>query len=182
MTGQDAIRKAARGVADVGRWLVRVPTRWKLAVRDFQDARTARLERLQSRAPSLIERQEHLIRFYGQYETLVETLCDAAQYGPDARQEAAYADLRVWMQANYPLLRKYVAAYLSYDARDAARALDLHSTGRDAFETLFAAPTLAEFLRSDDGQMIDRIERTREAMSRYGEHLRQLLAKEREAA
>jgi hypothetical protein len=38
---------------------------------------------------------------------------------------------------------------------------------------------LEEFLRSDDGEMIARIERTREALSRYGEHLRQLIAQER---
>lgn len=181
MTGQDAIRKAARGVIGVGQWLTRVPTRWRLAVRDYQDARSARMERLQSGAPSLLDRQEELIRFYGQYENLVETLCDAAQYGPDTRQEAAYAEQRSWMQSNYPSLRKYVSAYLSYDPRDAARSLDLHSTGRDAFEALFAATTLEEFLRSDDGQMIVRIERTREALSRYGEHLRQLIAKERES-
>lgn len=182
MTGQDAIKRAARGVVDVGRWIARAPTLWKLTVRDMQEAKTLRLERLQSRAPSLLDRQEELIRFYGQYENLVETLCDAAQYGPDARQEASYAEQRGWMMANYPALRKYVAAYLSYDARDAARSLDLHSTGSDAFEALFAAPTLDDFLRSDDGQMISRIDRTRDALSRYGEHLRQLLAKEREAA
>ena len=181
MTSEHAIRRAARGFVDLGRWVLRVPVRLKLAFRDFQEERNVRWERLQSRTPSLRERQEELIAFYGQYEALVESLCDAAQYGPDFRHEASYSQRRAWMQSNYPPLRRFVAAYLSYDSRDAARSLDLHGDGRDAFEALFAAPTLAGFLESDDGQMIARIERTREALSRYGEHLRQLIAQERKA-
>jgi hypothetical protein len=34
------------------------------------------------------------------------------------------------------------------------------------------------FLLADDGLMISRIMRTREALNLYGEHLRQLIAKE----
>ena len=179
MTRQDAIRRATKGVSKLGRWIVRIPIRMKLAMRDLEDARTARKARTLEQTPTLRERQEELIRFYGRYEELVGALCDCAQYGPNARQESDYTELRAWMQGNYPGLRRYVSAYLSFDPKDAARALDLHSSGRDAFEALFAAPTLEEFLRSDDGEMIARIERTREALSRYGEHLRQLIAQER---
>lgn len=179
MIGQEAIRRARRRLVDAGRLLFRISNRWTLFVRDVQDAKESRQMAAQSKVPSLAERQEQLIRFYDQYENLVETLCDAAQYGPDARQEGKYDEMRRWMLSHYPPLRCFVAAYLSYDPRDAARNLDLHGTGRDAFEALFAAPTLDDFLRSDDGQMISRIQRTREALSRYGEHLRQLIAQER---
>jgi hypothetical protein len=176
---ENAIRRAAAGFVGATRWVLRVPVRLKLALRDLQDLRASRHERLLAKAPSPRERQEELIRFYDRYETLVETLCDSAQYGPEGKLETRYEELRTWMQANYPALRRYVAAYLSYDPRDAARSLDLHGSGRDAYEALFAANTLEEFLRSDDGQMIARIERTREALSRYGEHLRQLIAQDR---
>ena len=179
MTRQDAIRRATKGVSNLGRWIVRIPVRMKLAMRDLEDAKAARKVQAQAHVPTLRERQEELIRFYGRYEELVGALCDCAQYGPNARQESDFAELRAWMQGNYPGLRRYVSAYLRFDPKDAARALDLHSSGRDAFEALFAAPTLEEFLRSDDGEMIARIERTREALSRYGEHLRQLIAQER---
>jgi hypothetical protein len=46
----------------------------------------------------------------------------------------------------------------------------------DAFEALWSSPTLQELLRSDDGNMISRITRTREALNRYAEQLRQIAA------
>jgi len=46
----------------------------------------------------------------------------------------------------------------------------------DAFEALVAAFDLQEFFKLDDGNMISRITRTREALNLYGEHLRQLAA------
>ncbi len=179
MTRNEAMERAAQGFADVGRWILRTPIRWRLALLDQRDARAVRAET--ARVPTLRERQEDLILFYDRYETLVETLCDAAQYGPDARHEARYQELRTWMQAAYPALRKFVSAYLRYDPCDAARSLDLHGTGSDAFEALFAASTLEDFLRSDDGKMIERIDRTREALGKYADHLRQLIAQERGA-
>lgn len=181
MTKSEAIERATQGIADVGRWFARTPVRWRLALRDLRDARETKVLARAAQAPSLRERQEELIRFYERYEDLVETLCDAAQYGPDARLEARYAEVRLWMQAGYPDLRRFVSAYLRYDPGDAARSQDLHGTGRDAFEALFAANNLDEFLRGDDGRMIERIDRTREALGRYGDHLRQLIAQERAA-
>ncbi len=47
----------------------------------------------------------------------------------------------------------------------------------DAFEALVAAFDLQEFLKMDDGNMISRINRTREALNLYGEHLKQLAAR-----
>ena len=120
----------------------------------------------------------YLLTFYSQYERLVDALCTGAQYGPEPKLEACYLEAQAWMQANYPRLRLYVTAYLQYDSEDARQGLSLHGVSCDAFEALFAAPTLDEFLRGDDGMMISRIMRTREALNLYGEHLRQLKSRE----
>jgi hypothetical protein len=146
-------------------------------MRDFhqtqEDAKSCSL-------PTVAERQDELVHFYTRYETLVELLCNASNYGPDCRLEEKYSEMRSWMQANYPTLRMFVVAYLRYDAQDARQALDWHGSAGDAFEALYAAPSLEDFLRIDDGEMIWRIERTRNAINLYGEHLRQLAAQEKE--
>lgn len=113
---------------------------------------------------SVKDRQLELIHFYQEYETLVETVCDSAQYGPTPKLERAYVRQREWMEANYPAIRRYIVAYLRFEVDDDG----------DAFEALFASPDLATFLHSDDGNMISRIMRTREALNLYGDHLRQL--------
>lgn len=115
--------------------------------------------------PTVAERQSDLREFYAQYENLVDIICAGAQYGPEAKLERAYGELRGWMLQHYSGLRNYVNAYLEPE--------DPHR-GSDAFEKLFHAPTLDAFLRSDDGQMIHRIMHTRQALSLYSEHLRQL--------
>lgn len=140
-------------------------------------AKSAKLDRLEAAervysakaGPTVKERQHELIRFYHEYETLVETVCDAAQYGPTSKLETAYAGERKWMLENYASVRKYVVAYLRFDVEDVAQ-------GGDAFEALFMAENLDAFLKSDDGNMISRIMRTREALTLYGDHLRQLAA------
>jgi len=153
-----------------------VPVRVRRALRDLRQAREERAARQEG--PSAAERLADLVSFYGEYERMVEVLCDGAQYGPEPKLQAAYAELRDWMQAHYPALRRYVTAYLHYDVEDARQGFNLHGAPCDAFQALFAAPTLGEFLRSDDGMMISRIMRTREALNLYGEHLRQLKARE----
>lgn len=119
--------------------------------------------------PTVKERQHDLIRFYQEYETLVETICDAAQYGPTPKLETSYQREREWMLKNYGDIRRYVVAYLRFEVEDAEQ-------GGDAFEALFSADNLEMFLKSDDGNMISRIMRTREALTLYGDHLRQLAA------
>jgi len=116
--------------------------------------------------PSVQERQQTLIHFYQEYEALVETVCDSAQYGPTPALNKAYQLQREWMLENYPEIRRYVVAYLRYEVEDQG----------DAFEALFSADDLNTFLQSDDGNMISRIMRTREALNLYGDHLRQLAA------
>ena len=122
------------------------------------------------------ERQNQLARFYIHFEDLVELLCDSAQYGPDARMEQKYQELRTWMHRHYTELSSYVVAYLDIEVADTRVPLDLYGRSTDAFEALYAAPTLQEQLRGDDGSMIGRIMRTREALNRYAEQLRRLAA------
>jgi hypothetical protein len=114
--------------------------------------------------PTLEQRQRDLVVFYQEYESLVETLCDSSQYGPQPGLERKYQALRNWMQENYPSVGSYIVAYLRYEIED----------GIDPFRALFAAEDLESFLQMDDGNMISRMMRTREALNRYGDHLRQL--------
>lgn len=141
-----------------------VINRIKLAVLDRRDAAQRAKDRVVG--PTVQERQLALIHFYQEYETLVETLCDAAQYGPTPFLEKAYLSVREWMQENYTQVGRYAVAYLQFEVDDRG----------DAFEALFSSPDLATFLQTDDGNMISRIMRTREALNRYGDHLRQLAA------
>ena len=122
--------------------------------------------------PTVEERREELLEFYERYEQFVETLCDAAQFGSDERLAAAYGRLRDWLSQRYEPLRPFVSAYMPPDTAVTFRL----ERGRapDATEELFSNKTLEEFLRNDDGGMIQRITCTREALNLYGQHLRQL--------
>jgi hypothetical protein len=176
MTGRQAATRAASGVQAAFEWVAGVPIRARRVVRDRQIAREDAVAK--AAAPTVEERHEELLSFYDQYERLVDIICDGAQYGPEPKLQSGYSELRAWMQANYPRLRRYVTAYLQYDIEDAQQGLSLHGNPCDAFEALYAAPTLEEFLRGDDGMMISRIMRTRDALNFYGEHLRHLKARE----
>jgi hypothetical protein len=140
-----------------------------------KDRRFAReVDRMRSEQPTIRERQQELIRFYLNYENLVEVICDLGTCGPTTSLEASYQSSREWMIKNYPGVRRYVIAYLKYSADDAQQSIDINGSSADAFEALFTAPTLHEFLEHDDGEMINRINRTREALTMYGHHLRLL--------
>jgi hypothetical protein len=139
-----------------------ITNRLKSAIADRRSSVARQRERIAG--PSVKERQQDLIHFYQEYEALVEVLCDAAQYGPTAALEGAYTRQRDWMRENYPRIGAYAVAYMRLEVDDAG----------DAFEALFAEPDLGTFLDSDDGKMISRIMRTREALNLYGDHLRQL--------
>lgn len=118
------------------------------------------------------EKQAELADFYENYEELVELICDAANYGSNEKMANRYDELRTYMQINYHPLRDNVAAYLELAPQDNVSALDLYGKPSDAFEALFAAPTLAEQIRTDDGHLIGRIMRTRKALNRYADYLR----------
>lgn len=157
----------------------RTPTDWVASVTmRFRAARRDRLQMaLRSSGPTVAERQDELIRFYERYEELVETIVDAAQYGPTAKLERKYAAHREWMSDAYPPVRPFLISFLLRDAEDQAFGEAVSGRPVDAFEALVAAPDLNELLRVDDGGMISRITRTREALTLYGEHLRQLAAR-----
>lgn len=157
---------AGKGIAKHATDLVSsLVNRAKIARKDAAE----RQERLSAvkRGPSVQERQQELVDFYERYEILVETLCDAAQYGPTPKLERSYTSERAWVQEHYGKLRPFVISYLRSSQEDPG----------DAFEALVASDDLGRFLQDDDGQMIERITRTREALTLYGEHLRQLAAR-----
>lgn len=171
MRSQTAGRRIARGATD---FVDTVVNRVRIARKDSAERRERSIAA--KKGPSVQERQQELIRFYERYEDLVETLCDAAQYGPTPKLQRSYDGHREWMKENYPSIRPYLVGYL--------RARDEEPEGRnargesgDAFEALVSADNLDGFLADDDGGMIGRITRTREALTLYGEHLRQLAAR-----
>lgn len=159
------------------RKLSRMPIQVQLAWRDFIEAREAALEA--ARGPSARERHDQLIAFYSHYESLVEILCNAANLGATEKLEERYAREREWMKANYPDMRPFLLAYLRFDVADTTQNKELQGEFGDAFEALYAAKNLDVFLKADDGGMIDRIMRTRDALSLCGEHLRRLVAIEK---
>lgn len=175
MRTQTLGQRVTQGITSLRTWLRSMSNRSKSAVKDRAEARER--EMAAKIAPTVQERHEELIRFYRRYEDLVETLCDAAQFGSVPHLEAKYGELRRWMSSNYAPVRRYVVAYLRFTPEDAQVGIATEGKSADAFEALFAAPNLEEFLRLDDGNMISRITRTREALNLYGEHLRQLLAR-----
>ncbi len=163
------VRRRVLGVLDALRSL---SNRILIVAKDREDAARAAKDSI----PSIQERQDELISFYRNYEELIEVLCDCAQVGPNPKLETEYQRLKAWMNSNYGPVRKYVVAFLLYSSEDAEQGIALWGRSADAFEALVAAPDLDEFLRADDGSMISRINRTREALNLYGEHLRQLAA------
>jgi hypothetical protein len=173
------LRITAGGFTDT---LRRIPLKLAILLQEAQEVREEEeRERVRAKGPCLEDRLEDLQRFYARYEQLVEVLVESAQGGITPALEAEYERQRVWMQLNYPDIRKYVVAYLQYESGDAAQNYQLEGHSGDAFEALFAALTLEAFRKADDGNMISRIVRTRTALSLYGEHLRQLMARERDA-
>ncbi|MDR3690481.1 MAG: hypothetical protein P4L46_13975 [Fimbriimonas sp.] len=125
---------------------------------------------------SVNRRRIEFDEFIETYEDLVEVLCSAAQLGPSAKLENAYGSVRPKFQAQYPGQRPFLISFLEFVPNDELAGLKLSGRPLDAFEALVAANDLQEFIESDDGTMISRITRTREALSLYSEHLRLLAA------
>lgn len=124
--------------------------------------------------PTIAERKHDLITFYRHYETLVEILVEAHQASNSVNLEKRFDESRKLVEASYGRVRPYVIAYLRYSTEDAAQGLRWLGRSTDAFEALTAAPTLADLVRSDHGDSITRIDRTRTALNLYGDHLRRL--------
>jgi hypothetical protein len=177
VTRQEALRRVSTGAVSVVDWFRRVPVRAQLKAKDRQEAKEQ--EQAQPALFILQERQQDVLDFYNHFENLVEVLCDAAQRGATGKLQARYTEERNWMQTHYYLVRPYLAAYLTLDADDAEHSLLLDGVAGDAVQTLYASGSLDSMVHSDDGNMISRIIRCREAQNLYAEHLRQLIAREK---
>lgn len=175
MRSETAGKRIARSATDVAGLVGSLANRVRIAKKDRADAREREATRIA--VPSVQERQSDLVRFYDRYESMVETLCDAAQYGPTPKLDRAYADARAAYAADYATIRPFLLSFLDFAPEDVEAGLRLNGRTTDAFEALVAAETLDEFLRGDDGGMISRITRTREALNLYAEHLRLLAAR-----
>jgi hypothetical protein len=128
----------------------------------------------------LEEQRALLAEFYERYEQLVELICDAAFSGTAEPFEAKYAELRPWLQRAYPHLRPYLIAHLNCDPSDESVGMQAMGKPADAFEALLCFDTLDALIRADQGDLIGRIERTRSALYRYGDYLREWLNHENE--
>ncbi|MBS1717457.1 MAG: hypothetical protein JSS72_06975 [Armatimonadetes bacterium] len=126
--------------------------------------------------PELIQtRQEELLRFFRNFEDLVDVIQMSDELGEDERLGIAYKVCQKRFDANYGCIQPYVVAYLRYSSTDAAMGLRYRGLGTDAFEALVVSPTLWELLANDRDDLNWRIQRCREALTLYSEHLKQLL-------
>ncbi len=172
MTGQRALHNVRAGASAILQWLMFAPVKNETVVGKAV-YKTDPMHLIYEK------RFEDLVEFARHYETLVEALCDAAQTGINAKLEAIYHTERRWMETHYFFVRPYVVAYLRLDSEDDEQSITLQGHAADAFQTLYAAPNLTVLIESDNGNMISRIVRTREALSAYAEHLRQLIDREK---
>jgi len=157
---------------------VRLRTREALAtLRALPDTIREQLRhwRGQTLALPIEEQRALLAEFYERYEQLAELICDAAFCENAEPFEEQYTALRPWLQRAYPHLRPYLIAHLNCDPSDEAVGLQTIGKPTDAFEALFCFETLGELIRADQGDLIGRIERTRSALYRYADYLRQWL-------
>ena len=115
-----------------------------------------------------------LLRFYNDFESLVDLICASARCGVVGGMAAEYRQLTDAMKRNYPAIRTYVLAFLSVDVADTEYGLSLCGLPLDALQCLFYPPDLDAVHEADDGKLIDRIERSRDALYRLGDYLREL--------
>ena len=123
---------------------------------------------------SVPQRRNELSGFYDTYENLIETICDAAQYGVTEGLEQNYSQYRNELISTYTPLKPFLLSYLGDATEDVEFGMKVVGRPMDAFEVLVAADNLRAFVKLDDGNMISRLTRTREALTAYSEHLRLL--------
>ena len=153
--------------------LAAFPRRLRLLARD---RRLERLERAAAR-PRTRDRLDEVRRFYVGYEEAVEVLVAAVNLGVSPALQARYESLRPALLADYGRIKPYLLAYLRMTVADAEYGLHHFDRPSDAFEVLFGHEDLSVFVGGDDGEMIRRIVRTREALTLYTDHLRFLSRK-----
>ena len=82
-----------------------------------------------------------------------------------------YKQYRLQIQEAYKPLKPFLVSFLEFTSEDEEAGLKLTGRSLDAFEVLVAPIDLKEFFLMDDGNMISRLTRTREALNLYGQHL-----------
>ena len=145
-----------------------IPRRFRLHLNDL------RLERDTTRSAkiSTAERLERVRAFYTIYEDAVEILLTATTVGTSPVLQDRYGGLRRVVLSEYGPIKPYLLAYLRMTVADAEYGIAHFGRPSDAFEILFGQEHLSTLLSTDDGEMILRITRTREALTLYAEHLR----------
>lgn len=108
-------------------------------------------------------RRAALDDFVDLYEDLVETVCDAANFGDSTKFEAKFARALPKYRNGLIPVHRFLEAFMA-------------DCDEDAFEWFGKFQTLQELLRADDGNLIGRIMETRAAMNDYAEHLQRLSA------
>ncbi len=116
-------------------------------------------------------RQREVIDFNDLFENFVDILCDAAHYEVTEGLDMNYKQYRLQIQEAYKPLKPFLVSFLEFTSEDEEAGLKLTGRSLDAFEVLVAPIDLKEFFLMDDGNMISRLTRTREALNLYGQHL-----------
>ncbi|GAB4456093.1 MAG: hypothetical protein OHK0029_13430 [Armatimonadaceae bacterium] len=117
--------------------------------------------------------------FYDRYDDLVGLLCIAAQEGTTPKREDIYRQHRAWFLKNYAQVRRELHRHSQTDLADFAPGM----WGRrscDAFEALFLPSSIKALLKADDGNLIQRLFRTQEAIAAWEKALEKAEAAVRE--
>ena len=122
------------------------------------------------------DRRKAWAAFERNFEALAALIGEAQFYGPMPNLERRYRDLTRGLVRQYGPLRPYMACYLLSLAEDHEWGMGQAGYSTDAFEALVVAPSLSGLLEEDPGRLAARICRVREAIARYGDHLRWLAA------
>ncbi len=151
--------------------ILSIPRRLRLHLNDLrlerEGARTVKL--------SVKDRLDQVRAFYDLYEDAVDVLLTATTVGANPALQDRYHGLRNVVLAEYGPIKPFLLAYLRMTVADAEYGIAHLGRPSDAFEILFGQAELAALLATDDGEMIRRITRTREALTLYAEHLRFLI-------
>ncbi|GIV05477.1 MAG: hypothetical protein KatS3mg016_1052 [Fimbriimonadales bacterium] len=121
------------------------------------------------------EQRVLLAEYYDRFEQLAELICDAAFAGEGAPFQERYTALRRWLLRAYPQIKPYLTGHMNCDPSDSEFGMRVAGRPTDAMEALFAAETIEEILRYDQGNLIGRLERARSALYRYADYLREIL-------
>jgi hypothetical protein len=119
--------------------------------------------------------QGKLISFDLRFRDLVELMASAQRYGVTNGGNAQYLSLKRQVSTQYKELRPFLLAFIRFDIEDERMGLRTIGVGTDAFEAIWVAASLDDFVISDDVFFRDRVARAKLAIRDYTEHLHCLL-------